>query len=417
MSKWRWTILSLALITFIAVIWFVKTPFAPDFGTPDLLAPDTVTPQSTPPVFQPAGGLHPQPLQVPARWSDSQFDGRKLNLPTGFEASVYATGVTGARFMAYDNDGALYVTQTREGKISAVIDSDSDGAADEIIIYAEDLNQPHGLAFQGGWLYVAENDRVIRMRDTDGDYRADDRETVITGLPSGGGHFTRTIGFGPDNLIYVSVGSSCNICEDDPRRAAILRYNRDGTGEEVYASGLRNSVGFVWHPKTGEMFASDNGRDLLGDDLPPEEINIVSEGGDFGWPYCYGQNTPDPKYNDPSKCIDTLPPFVELQAHSAPLGLRFYTGQGFPEKYGGALFVTYHGSWNRREPTGYKIVSIHFDGGAPVVEDFATGWLVGGEKWGRPVDIIVAGDGAMIVSDDFGGTLYRVAYKGLAKVK
>ncbi|MFV2040736.1 MAG: sorbosone dehydrogenase family protein, partial [Candidatus Hydrothermarchaeales archaeon] len=414
---WRWTLAVLALIVGGLLLWTVKTPFAPDFGTPGLLAPPNPLPQSTPQVFEPEGGLHSQQLQVPARLSDSRFDDRTLNLPPGFEASVYATGLTGARFMTYDTDGVLYVSQTKEGRISAVIDLDLDGAADEIIVFAQGLNQPHGLSFDGGWLYVAENDRVIRMRDSDSDYQADQTEPVISGLPSGGGHFTRTIGFGPDGKIYVSVGSSCNICEDDPRRAAVLRFNRDGSGEEVFATGLRNSVGFVWHPVTGEIYATDNGRDLLGDDLPPEEINILREGGNYGWPYCYGQNTADPKYNDPSKCTDTEPPAAELQAHSAPLGLRFYEGGMFPKRYQGALFVAYHGSWNRREPTGYKIVSINFDGETPVVEDFTTGWLADGEKWGRPVDIIFAGDGAMITSDDYSGTLYRVAYIGLAKIK
>jgi glucose/arabinose dehydrogenase len=415
MSAGRWIIPAILLLLFLMFAKDIFGPFAPNIGTPGLLAPDQPTPMETPRVLEPEGGLIAQRLEVPNRWSDSRFDGRELFLPSGFEISLYASGLSGARFMALDSQGKIYLSQTGEGKISVVSDSDLDGVADDVITFAESLNKPHGLAFDEDWLYVAENDRVVRMRDIDGDYRADQTETVITGLPSGGGHFTRTLGIGPDGKIYVSVGSSCNVCEDDARRAAVLQFEKDGSSEKVFASGLRNSVGFVWHPETGEMYATDNGRDLLGDDLPPEEINIVVEGGNYGWPYCYGQRIADPKYGDSSKCADTLPPFVELQAHSAPLGLRFYEAGMFPERYQGALFVAYHGSWNRREPTGYKLVSIHFNGEAPIVEDFIVGWLVDDGKWGRPVDILIADDGSIIMSDDSGGALYRVTYEGVRK--
>jgi glucose/arabinose dehydrogenase len=415
MSKWRWILFSLALIAVISVLWIVKAPFAPNLGTPGFFAPDQPPPMQTPQVLEPEEGLFAQKLVVPVRWSDRRFDSRELFLPSGFKISLYASGLSGARFMTLDSQGNIYLSQTREGKISVVRDSDLDGAADDVITYAEDLNQPHGLAFDGDWLYVTENDRVTRFKDRDGDLRSDIKELVMESLPSGGGHFTRTLGFGPDDKMYVSVGSSCNICEDYPRRAAVLQFEKDGSGEKVFASGLRNSVGFVWHPDTEEMYATDNGRDLLGDDLPPDEINIVREGGHYGWPYCYGQRIADPKYGVPSLCLGSEPPAVELQAHSAPLGLRFYEGGMFPERFHSALFVAYHGSWNRREPTGYKLVSVHFDGETPVVEDFIVGWLVDDEKWGRPVDIVIADDGSMIISDDFGGALYRVTYEGVRK--
>jgi len=349
---------------------------------------------------------------VPDKWQLSDIEGRTLKLPPGFKISVFASGLQNARFMTLDQDGNIFISQHRAGKISVVRDVDSDGVADKILPYIEDLNLPHGLTFNDGWLYVAENDKVVRLKDEDGDLVADVKEVIVENLPGSGGHFTRTIGFDPFEKMYVSVGSSCNICEDDPRRAAILRFNKDGSNEEVYARGLRNSVGFVWHPDTGEIWATDNGRDWLGDDLPPEEINIIKEDRHYGWPYCYGQRVADPKYNDPDFCKTTEPPRVEMQAHSAPLGLRFYEGDMFPEDYQGSLFVAFHGSWNREVPTGYKVVRISFQDGEPIVEDFIVGWLVGEEKWGRPVDILFGLDGSMFISDDYAGVIYRVTYEG-----
>ncbi len=362
--------------------------------------------------MKPVEGLSEQSLNVPNRWKISQLEGRMLRLPPGFKISAYASGLGNARFMALDDGGNIYLSQPKEGKISVLRDKDGDGVADEIVVYAEGLNLPHGLAFDGDWLYVAENDKVERLRDEDGDLRADKKELIVGNIPGPGGHYTRTIGFGPDDKMYVSVGSSCNVCEDDPRRAAILQYDKDGGNEKIFSRGLRNSVGFVWHPSTGEMWATDNGRDWLGDDLPPDEINVVEEDEHYGWPYCYGQRIPDPKFDDPAFCTTTEPPAVELQAHSAPLGLRFYEGDIFPEEYRGNLFVAYHGSWNREVPTGYKVVRIRFHEGKPVVEDFIVGWLVGEEKWGRPVDILVGKDGSMYISDDHAGVVYRVRYEG-----
>ncbi|MFQ5887641.1 MAG: PQQ-dependent sugar dehydrogenase [Candidatus Hydrothermarchaeales archaeon] len=353
-------------------------------------------------------------LTVPERWKEGAFKSEHtLYLPEGFRISVFASGLEGARFMAIDSRGDLYLSQTGEGKITVLPDRDEDGIADEAITFAKGLNLPHGLAFYNEYLYVAETDGVVRLKDEDKDLEAEEIDEIITGIPSGSGHFTRTIGFGPDDNIYLSVGSSCNICEDDPRRAAILQFNKDGKDEKIYASGLRNSVGFVWHPNTKEMWATDNGRDWLGDDLPPDEINIVKEERHYGWPYCYGKKIPDPEYKREDFCRTTEPSKVDLQAHSAPLGLRYYTGDQFPEEYKNNLFVAYHGSWNRKIPTGYKIVRIRFKDDEPIIEDFATGWLVEEKKWGRPVDVIVAPDGGLFVSDDYAGAVYKITYEGL----
>ena len=333
-------------------------------------------------------------------------------LPPGFKIELFASDLGSVRFMAIGPSGALFVSVPRTGRILALPDRDRDGKTDRTTVFADDLNRPHGLAFRDGDLYVAETDRVVRLRDKDGDLRADDQQVIVADLPSGGGHWTRTIGFGPDGKLYVSIGSSCNVCiERDPRRAAIVQYNPDGTGEQIYAAGLRNSVGFVWHPETGEMWATDNGRDWLGDDLPSDEINIVVNGGFYGWPYCYGRNISDPDFGDRDRCAQATPPEVALQAHSAPLGLAFYTGAQFPETYRGNLFVAYHGSWNRSIPTGYKVVRVRMEKGKPVeVEDFATGWLQGDQAWGRPVDVLVWTDGSLLVTDDRTGFIYRIWY-------
>jgi len=238
-------------------------------------------------------------------------------------------------------------------------------------------------------------------------------EVLINDLPTGG-HFTRTIKV-RNNSLFISIGSSCNVCyEKDERRAAIIRCDLNGTGCRVFARGLRNAVGFIFHPVTGKMYSTDNGRDWLGENLPPDEINLVEDGKNYGWPVCYGKNIHDTDFDKNvyirNPCMEPfeMPSLVDLQAHSAPLGLAFYYGNSFPQEYRGDLFVAYHGSWNRLEPTGYKIVSIDMD--TFTVKDFATGWLDGTNVRGRPVDIIVADDGSLLVSDDNAGKIYRIYY-------
>jgi glucose/arabinose dehydrogenase len=277
------------------------------------------------------------------------------------------------------------------------------------------LNSPSSLAFYSdGSLYVGETTRILRLPPPISGVVFGEPEVVIDGIP-GGGHNTRTVLFSPDfSSLFVSVGSSCNICdEDDIRRAAIVRYNPIGADEQVYAKGLRNAVGITFRPGTNELWATNNGRDFLGDDLPPETVYLVQEGGDYGWPRCHSGRIVDPDMGDASGCEGVEQPVVEMQAHSAPLGLEFYTGDQFPDEYQGDLFVAFHGSWNRSTPVGYKIVRIPMDGDTPgPVEDFAAGWLVRGSSWGRPVDIITAPDGSMFISDDDGGRIFRIFYNG-----
>jgi len=241
---------------------------------------------------------------------------------------------------------------------------------------------------------------------------------MIDNYPTEGAHRTRTVAFLPDGRMVVSIGSSCNACvEEDPRRAAILVYDGpETTGERLFATGLRNAVGLAVHPETGRLWSTNNGRDMMGDDLPPETVYIVEEGLDYGWPYCHGGDVIDPELGGPDTCQDVGRPVVQMQAHSAPLGLAFYNGDEFPEDYQGDLFIAFHGSWNRSEPTGYKVVRLLLDGSQPAgpVEDFASGWLdeETNQASGRPVGLAVGPDGALYVSDDKGGFIYRIRYSG-----
>lgn len=347
-----------------------------------------------------------------------------IDLPQGFVIDVFAGNLGGSpvstpgtsrgpRMMLLKDD-VLFVTLTRQGKVVALPDRDGDNKADEVITFIDGLESPHGIDYYNGWFYLAGEKRVIRIKDRNNDLIADTDtlEVLIDDLPTGG-HFTRTLKI-HNNSLYLSIGSSCNVCiEKDERRAAITKCALNGTGCRVFARGMRNAVGFVFHPVTGKMYATDNGRDWLGEDLPPDEINLVEEGKDYGWPVCYGKNVHDTDFdkNASVSCMEPykIPSLIDLQAHSAPLGLAFYYGNNFPEEYKGDLFVAYHGSWNRREPTGYKIVSI--DMNDQTVKNFATGWLAGSNVLGRPVDIIVASDGSLLVSDDNAGKIYRIYYK------
>jgi len=339
-----------------------------------------------------------------------------IALPPGFVISVYAQGLRNPRMLAIGPDGQLYVAERGANRIVRLPDVDGNGLADQVEIVADDLNSPSSLVFyQDGSLYVGLTDSIVRLNDLDTSGVFQQRETVIDSLPTQG-HNTRTVLFSPDgSSLFVSIGSSCNVCdEDDPRRAAIVRYNPDGSGELVYASGLRNAVGITFRPGTDELWATNNGRDMLGDDLPPETIYRVISGGDYGWPRCHAGRIVDPDFGADQACEGIEQPVVEIQAHSAPLGLTFYTGDRFPADYQGDLFVALHGSWNRSVPIGYKVVRVPIDGtAAGPVQDFATGWLVDEENsWGRPVDVITGADGALYISDDGAGVIYRVDYLG-----
>lgn len=368
-------------------------------------------------VFTEAGlaqGLNQVTLDVPQRFREGPFaEKRELNALPGVKVSVFASGISGARFMAENSDGVLFLSVPSDGTVLALPDRDRDGVADEVIVFARGLKRPHGLAFRNGELLVAEAGSVSVLRDDDGDLKADSKNILTKDVPSGGGHWTRTIVIGSDNAIYVAAGSSCNACvEEDRRRAAVMRFTNSKA--EIFATGLRNSVGIEFHPATGKLWGVDNGRDMLGDDIPPEEVNLIEKGNDYGWPYCYGKKIPDPEFGTAERCRNTTEPEVEMQAHSAPLGIAFGYGLNFPKMVRRSLLVAFHGSWNRSVPTGYKVVAVPFnDKGMPAGKPFdvVTGWLVGEEAWGRPVDVLVGRDKAMYVSDDHAGAVYRVTYE------
>jgi glucose/arabinose dehydrogenase len=350
----------------------------------------------------------------------TRFDLAQLKAPPGFHISVFASDVDGPRMMAFSPGGVLLVSESGEGRVAAFPDSKNTGKAEREVTVLKGLNEPHGLAFYEGKLYVAENDKVRRYDWDEANLRASN-PVKIADLPAGGGHSTRTLLFRGGKM-YVSAGSSCNVCiERDPRRAAVLEFNPDGSNQKIFAKGLRNAVGLAVNPKTDTVWATVNGRDWLGDDLPPETIyDLGKDGGDAGWPYCYGDRVPDSNFTKPGddRCRNVFEPKVQMQAHSAPLGLTFYEGSQFPADYQNNIFVAFHGSWNRSVPTGYKIVRVKLDdkgqpqGGA---QDFITGWLAPGEtkkgRWmGRPVGIVFGNDGSMYLSDDAAGVIYRITW-------
>jgi glucose/arabinose dehydrogenase len=338
----------------------------------------------------------------------------RLSAPAGLAATYFASGLDGVRFMAVAPDGAVYASQPGQGRVVRLADANRDGVADGVVVAVTGMNQPHGLAFHKGALYVANTDGVVRV--TLGADGTGTSNAYVNRYSGGGGHWTRTIVFGADSAMYVAIGSTCNICvESSSDRAAVLRFNEDGSGKRVFASGLRNAVGLAVEPSTGVLWASQNERDELKpshEDLPPEEINILADGADYGWPYCYGDRVPNPEFANAARCATTTPPALKLQAHSAPLGITFLSkATQLPEEYRGDLLVAYHGSWNRDTPTGAKVVRVHVSGGKPVsVEDFVSGWQnASGTRWGRPVDVVVAADGSVLISDDANGAIYRLS--------
>lgn len=344
----------------------------------------------------------------------------EVRLPPGFGISVFVEGLNGPRMMAVGPDGALYAADRGAGRIVRLPDRDGDGVADRVEVVADGLRAPSSIAFYldpsspyDGSLYVGETTRVLRLSqpNVEGVYQAQD--VIVSGLPSGG-HTTRTVLLHPDyEFLYVSIGSSCNICiEEDPRRAAVVRYRPDGSEETIFATGLRNAVGITFRPGTEELWATNNGRDWLGEDQPPETVHRVEQGEDAGWPRCHAGRIVDPEFGGQDACQGVAPPAVEMQAHSAPLGLTFYSGTQFPSAYQGDLYVAFHGSWNRSVPTGYKVVRIEMEDGQPgQVYDFAAGWLrEDGSRWGRPVDVITGADGSLYVSDDEESLIYRIFY-------
>ena len=395
--------------------------------------PTTAHPATDDPLLQ----LSPVTLEVAPGMATGNFSvTRQINLPPGFGIKVFASGLQHVRQMAVSPEGILYATVRAEGRVVRLPDTNSDNVADRVETVAGDMPGVHGIAFDtNGILHVATEVQVIRLEDEDGDGTAEKRTVLIGDMPTGGegragaNHSTRTIRFGPGpdgtkDKLYLSMGSSCNVCvQSDPRRAAITRYSPDGTFEKVYASGIRNAVGVTFHPLTGEMWAVNNGRDGLGPDAPPEGVLNVKEDGNYGWPFCYGDRVPDPEMKpEPGYCDPIDVATFYLPAHYAPLGLTFYYGKSFPSPFEGDMFVTSHGSWDRDVRYGYKVMRVRFKDNRPdtsqgesMVEDFATGWLldpVSGEHWGRPVDLAVAPDGSLFLTDDAAMAIYKIYYKG-----
>jgi len=308
----------------------------------------------------------------------------------------------------------LFVGTRGEGKVYAVIDRDGDQKADEILTIARGLNMPNGVAYRDGSLYVAEVSRILRFDDiADRLYNPPKPVIVSKAFPKDQHHGWKYIAFGPDGLLYVPVGAPCNVCEKkDGRYASIMRMRPDGRDPEIFASGVRNTVGFDWHPETGELWFTDNGRDWMGDDQPPDELNRAPKKGlHFGFPYCHGDIL-DSSYGRNRDCGEFTPPSIKLGPHVAALGMKFYTGRQFPAQYRNQVFIAEHGSWNRSKPVGYRITLVRLDGSQAVrYETFAEGWLDGISAWGRPVDVLVMPDGALLVSDDRAGAIYRIYYK------
>lgn len=396
------------------------TTTAPAAATaePEPVDTETPVPPATTADATPESQPTPEPTEAmpPAAATQVVAPPEAVVVPEGFGVSLYQQGLQSPRMMTVGPDGHVYVAERGANRIVRLPDRDADGIADRVEVVAEGLSSPSSLAFfQDGSLYVGETTRVLRITLTGDPPTADSTEVIISGLP-GGGHSTRTVLFSPDyEWLYVSVGSSCNVCEEeDARRATIVRYRPDGSDETLYAVGLRNAVGITFRPGTDELWATNNGRDWLGDDQPPETVYLVAQGDDAGWPRCHSGRIVDPDFGEPGDCDGVLDPAVEMQAHTAPLGLGFYTGTTFPESYHGDLFVALHGSWNRSVPVGYKVVRIPIeDGRAGAVMDFAAGWLrPDGSQWGRPVDVVTAPDGSLLISDDGEGRIYRVFYRG-----
>lgn len=351
-------------------------------------------------------------------------------LPAGFSISLYAKDLVAPRVLSYAPSGQILVSIPREGKVVALLDKDNDGFAETHVDVASGLNSPHGLANRCEGevckLYIAETNQVAEYDFDKENIKATNKKKLFD-LDSGGNHSSRTIMFMPwpdQDKMLVSIGSSCNVCiEKSDQRAKVLEYDFNTSKLTEFAKGLRNSVFMAIHPVSGDVWATEMGRDLLGDDIPPDEINILKKGANFGWPICYGKNIHDTNFDPEGKlsvsygagkntCLGFVPSFIDIQAHSAPLGLAFFPEEGWPEEYWYNMLVAYHGSWNRTVPTGYKIVRYKLDAKGKYLgqEDFLTGFMSGGDVYGRPVDILIQPGGLIYVSDDKAGVVYKIKY-------
>ncbi len=336
-----------------------------------------------------------------------------IKLPQGFRISVYSDAVPGARSMAMGPGGTLFVGSRDAGNVYALVDAGDGTRAGQVFTLAKNLNEPNGVAVKDGALYVMEISRLLRFDAIEKRLGNPPPAAVVTeAFPKDPHHGWKFIAFGPDGLLYVPIGAPCNICRRSDPYASITRLKADGSGSEIVARGVRNTVGFDWHPETKELWFTDNGRDYLGDDKPADELNRTPRKGlNFGFPYCHGGDVSDPEFGKEFPCRDFVPPELKLGAHVAALGMRFYRGQMFPAEYQGQIFIAEHGSWNRKKKVGYRVALVRLKDGKPVSEEpFAQGWLQSEKAWGRPVDVLVRPDGSLLVSDDLAGAIYRISF-------
>ncbi len=338
-----------------------------------------------------------------------------LKVPPGFHVAVYSDAVPNAREIALGTHGTVFVGSFRAGKVYALSGMDAHGRAEHVYVIAKNLEMPVGVAFHDGALYVSAVSRILKYPGIEQQLADPPKPVVVTDkLPAKTQHGWRFIALGPDGKLYVPIGAPCNICEPGPEFAKIIRMNPDGSGWQTVATGIRNTVGFDWQPGTHALWFTNNGRDLMGDDVPDDTLNRIDKlGENFGYPYCHAGNVPDPEFGKGHACSDYAQPALHLGAHVAALGMRFYIGQMFPPAYHGAIFVAEHGSWNRSRKSGYRVVVVHVgkDGKVLSSRPFLTGFLDGQKSLGRPVDVQPLRDGSLLVSDDYNGVIYRVTYE------
>ena len=343
----------------------------------------------------------------------------RIALPEGFAIEVFASGIPDARSLASGPQGVVFVGNRQEDKVWAIADTNGDGKGDRKVVIAENLTAPNGVAFSGNDLYVAERSRILRYDAIEDRIDQPPEPVMISNdFPAESHHGWKYIAFGPDGYLYVPVGAPCNVClESDDRFASMTRMMPDGSDFSVFARGIRNTVGFAWHPETGELWFTDNGRDNMGDDIPSDELNRApAPGMHFGFPFCHEGTIADPEFGAGRSCDEFVPPVVKLGAHVAALGMKFYTGTMFPPEYRNRIFIAQHGSWNRSEKAGYRVVSVDVSGESPVTTVFAEGWMENETVWGRPVDVLVMPDGALLVSDDLAGAVYRIVFTPATEV-
>lgn len=343
----------------------------------------------------------------------------KIKLPPGFHITLFAEGVPNARSLTQSPGGTIFVGTWNAGNVYALPDGNKDGKADRVITVVSGLtNMPNGVAFRDGALYVAEINRVLRFDKIESKLEgAGAPAVVIDKFPSDRHHGWKFIRFGPDGMLYVPVGAPCNVCDRGDPYNTIWRMRPDGSGLEIFARGVRNTVGFDWHPATRELWFTDNGRDLLGNDMPGDELNRAPKAGmHFGYPFCHEGKLPDPEFGAKRSCSEFEQPAQRLLPHAGAIGMRFYTGSQFPQQFRNQIFIAEHGSWNRSRDVAYngnRISVVRLEGNKVVgYEPFAEGWLDFRSRWGRPVDLEVLPDGSMLVSDDMAGVIYRISYTG-----